>query len=65
MVIVGTLWLVVPLLLLQFFPAGSLCADDVSSAWLVWSRAAEAALADALRFSGGPLLSGGLVLGRR
>ena len=32
----------------------SLNADDVSSAWLVWSRAAEAALADAYRFSGGP-----------
>ena len=28
----------------------SLDADDVSSAWLVWSRAAEAALADAYRF---------------
>ena len=27
----------------------------VSSAWLVWSRAAEAALADAYRFSGGPI----------
>ena len=37
---------------------------DVSSAWLVWSRAAEAALADAYRFSGGPLPSRGLVLGR-
>ena len=39
-------------------------AGDVSRAWLVWSRAAEAALADAFRFSGGPLPSGGLVLGR-
>ena len=29
--------------------------DDVSGAWLVWSSAAEAALADAFRFSGGPL----------
>ena len=33
-------------------------------AWLVWSRAAEAALADAFRFSGGPLPSRCLVLGR-
>ena len=33
-------------------------------AWAVWSRAAEAALADAYRFSGGPLPSKGLVLGR-
>ena len=39
-------------------------ADDVSKAWLVWSRAAEAALVEAYRFSGGPLPSGGLVLGR-
>ena len=38
-------------------------ADDVSSAWLVWSRAAEAALADAYRFSGGPIPSRGFVLG--
>ena len=38
--------------------------DDVSLAWLVWSRAAEAAFADAFRFSGGPLPSWGLVLGR-
>ena len=38
--------------------------DDVSRAWLVWSGAAEAALADAYRFSGGPLPSRGLVLGR-
>ena len=30
----------------------------------VWSRAAESALADALRFSGGPLPARGLVLGR-
>ena len=41
----------------------SLDAGDVSIAWLVWSRAAEAALADAFRFSGGPLPSRGLVLG--
>ena len=42
----------------------SLGADDVSSAWLVWSGAAEAATVDAYRFSGGPLPSRGLVLGR-
>ena len=33
----------------------SLGLDDVSMAWSVWSRAAESALADAFRFSGGPL----------
>ena len=38
--------------------------NDVSMAWTVWSRAAEAALADAYQFSGGPLPSRGLVLGR-
>ena len=42
----------------------SLDADDVSRAWLVWSGAAEAALADAFRFSGGPVPSRGLALGR-
>ena len=42
----------------------SLVRDDVSLAWSVWSRAAESALADAFRFSGGPLPSGGLILGR-
>ena len=42
----------------------SLGRDDVSLAWAVWSRAAEAALADAFRFSGGPLPSRGLILGR-
>ena len=42
----------------------SLDAGDVSRAWLVWSGAAEAALADAFRFCGGPLPSRGLVLGR-
>ena len=42
----------------------SLGLDDVSMAWAVWSRAAESALADAFRFSGGPLPAGGLVLGR-
>ena len=42
----------------------SLDAGDVSRAWLVWSGAVEAALADAYRFSGGPLPCRGLVLGR-
>ena len=42
----------------------SLGLDDVSMAWAVRSRAAESALADAFRFSGGPLPSKGLVLGR-
>ena len=42
----------------------SLGRDDVSLAWAVWSWAAESALADAFRFSGGPLPSRGLVLGR-
>ena len=42
----------------------SLGRDDVSLAWSVWSRAAESALADAFQFSGGPLPSRGLVLGR-
>ena len=42
----------------------SLGWDDVSVAWAVWSRAAESALDDAFRFSGGPLPSRGLVLGR-
>ena len=37
----------------------SLGLDDVSMAWTVWSRAAEAALADAYQFSGGPLPSRG------
>ena len=37
---------------------------DVSSAWLVWSSAVEAALADAYRFAGGPVPDNGLVLGR-
>ena len=39
-------------------------AGDVSDAWLVWSRAAETALADASYFSGGPAPCHGLVLGR-
>ena len=42
----------------------SLSADDVSGAWLVWSRAAESALADAYQLSGGPLPSRCLVLDR-
>ena len=42
----------------------SLDRDDVSLAWSVWSRAAESALADEFRFSGGPLSSKGLILGR-
>ena len=39
-------------------------AGDVSRAWLVWSGAAEVALADACRFSGGPVTTWGPVLGR-
>ena len=42
----------------------SLDAGDVSRAWLVWSGAAEVALADAFQFSGGPVPTRGLVLGR-
>ena len=42
----------------------SLDAGDVSRAWLVWSWAAEVALADAFRFSGGPVPTRSLVLGR-
>ena len=42
----------------------SLDRGDVSLAWSVWSRAAESALVDAFRFSGGPLPSRGLILGR-
>ena len=42
----------------------SLDRDDVSLAWAVWSQAAESALADAFRFSGGPVPSTGLILGR-
>ena len=38
-------------------------AHDVSSAWLVWSSAAEAALADTYRFSGGPITSRAWFLG--
>ena len=42
----------------------SLDRNDVSLAWSVWSRAAEAALADAYQFSGGLLPFWGLILGR-
>ena len=42
----------------------SLASGDVSQAWAVWSSSVETALADAYRFSGGPLPSRGLVLGR-
>ena len=42
----------------------SLRLDDVSSAWMIWSGAAEAPLADAYRFAGGPVPIRGLVLGR-
>ena len=42
----------------------SLDRDDVSLAWAVWSQAAESALADAFRFSGGPVPSTGSILGR-
>ena len=42
----------------------SLDTDDVSRAWHVWSGAAEVALADAFRFSGGLVSTRGLVLGR-
>ena len=37
-----------------FFWVRALNAGDVSQAWLVWFCAAETALADAYRFSGGP-----------
>ena len=42
----------------------SLRVDVVSGAWLVWSGAAEAALADAYQFSGGPIPTRVLVRGR-
>ena len=43
----------------------ALLNDDVSSAWAIWSSAAEtAALAAAYCFSGGPVSDRGLVLGR-
>ena len=34
---------------------GALEIRDVSHAWSIWSSAAEAALADAYQFSGGPV----------
>ena len=37
---------------------------DVSCAWNVWSSAAEAVLADAYQFAGGPVPDRGLVMGR-
>ena len=43
---------------------GSLANGDVSLAWMSWSSAVEAALADAYRFAGGPVPDSGLVLGR-
>ena len=42
----------------------SLDAGDVSRAWLVWSGAVVAALADAYQFCRGPFPSRGLVVGR-
>ena len=42
----------------------SLARRDVSLAWLIWSSAVEASLADAYRFAGGPVPDNGLVLGR-
>ena len=43
---------------------GALEDGDVSHAWSIWLSAAEAALADAYQFSGGPVPDRGLVLGR-
>ena len=43
---------------------GALLNGDVSSAWMVWSSAAEKALADAFQLAGGPVPRRGLVLGR-
>ena len=42
----------------------SLGAGDVSRAWLVWSSAAETALADAFQFAGGHVPERGLIMGR-
>ena len=42
----------------------SLAHGDVSLAWMIWSSAVEAALADACRFAGGPVPGDGFVLGR-
>ena len=43
---------------------GALLCGHVSRAWMIWSSAAESALADAFRFAGGPVPASGLVLGR-
>ena len=43
---------------------GSSAFGDVSLAWMIWSSAVEAALADAYRFAGGPVPDSGPVLGR-
>ena len=43
---------------------GSLAPGDVSSAWLIWSSAVEAVLADAYCFTGGPVPDNCVVLGR-
>ena len=43
---------------------GALLHGDVSSAWMVWSSAAEKALADAFQLAGRPVPRRGLVLGR-
>ena len=42
----------------------SLANGDFSLAWMIWSSAVEAALADAYRFAGGPVPNRGLVMGR-
>ena len=42
----------------------ALLHGDVSSAWMVWSSAAEKSLAAAFQFAGGPVPDRGLVLGR-
>ena len=42
----------------------SLRIHDVSAAWMVWSGAAETAVADAYQFAGGPVPFRGLALGR-
>ena len=42
----------------------ALLNGDVSRAWMVWSTAAEKALADAFQLAGEPVPSRGLVLGR-
>ena len=43
---------------------GALLDGDVSRAWLIWSHAAEDALADAYRLAGGPEPDRGVKLGR-